>query len=83
MALGFWEACGAAVSRMTLRGFGLMSNMNGDRVWFYRYHLGILYMPFLILWGEAGGEGVFFVNVKMIIMAVPKMKTTSGNDFSV
>ena len=27
--------------------------------------------------------GVFFVNVKMTIMAVPKMKTTSGNDFSV
>ena len=32
---------------------------------------------------SGGGRGVFFVNVKMTIMAVPKMKTTSGNDFSV
>ena len=57
MALGFWEACGTHVGRMTLRGFGLMSNINGDRVWFYRSHFGIYA---LLLWGEAGGEGCFF-----------------------
>ena len=41
MALGFWEACGSHVGRRTLRGSGLMSNINGDIVWFYRAHLGI------------------------------------------
>ena len=81
MALGFWEACGGHVCRRTLRGFGLISNIKGARVWFYRYHLGIYA---LLLWAKRGGEGCFiFLNVKMTIMAVPKMKTTSGNDFSV
>ena len=56
VALGFWEACGSNVGRMTLRGFGLMSSINGDRVWFYRSHMGIYA---LLLWGEAGGEGCF------------------------
>ena len=41
VALGFWEACGGHVCRRTLRAFGLISNINGDRVWFYRAHLGI------------------------------------------
>ena len=58
VALGFWEACGNCVGRRTLRGFGLMSNINGDRVWFYRCHFGIYA---LLLWGEAGGGGVFFL----------------------
>ena len=42
---------------MILTGFGLMSNINGDRVWFYRSHFGIYA---LLLWGEAGREGCFF-----------------------
>ena len=58
VALGFWEACGSLVGRMTLRGFGLMSNINGDRVWSRGSHLGIYA---LLLWGEAGGGGVFFL----------------------
>ena len=41
VALGFWEACGSYVGRMTLRGFGLISNINGDRVWSRGSHFGI------------------------------------------
>ena len=57
MALGFWEACGSHVGRMTLRGFGLKSNINGDRVWSRGAHFGIYA---LLLWGEARGRCVCF-----------------------
>ena len=60
VALGFWEACEATVGRMTLRGFGPRSNINGDRVWFYQLGFiapGLVYIcPFTM--GRSGG-GVF------------------------
>ena len=60
VAPGFWEACGSNVGRMTLRELGLMSNINGDRVWFYRAHFGI---DARLLWGEAAGKVIFFLDV--------------------
>ena len=64
VALGFWEACGSHVGRDP-RGFGLMSNINGDRVWSYRSTL--VYMPFY--YGRSGGgRGVFFVKMGRKIM---------------
>ena len=59
VALGFWEACGSHVGRMILRGFGLMSNIDGDRVW--SRGTTLVYMPFYF--GAKRGEVCFSLDV--------------------
>ena len=48
-----------------------MSNIDGDRVWFYRSHFGIYA---LLLWGEAGQQNTHIVLFAALAVKVRKQK---------